>query len=293
MNKVWIGAVLSCGVLFGQDDAETKAIREVAEIYISADPARLPAAFTTTANLYTTDEKGAQRIIPVAEYIERVKQNAGKGAADRKASIDHVERAGNAATVTVSTLTPTSHVTDYLSMLRLEGQWKIVAKTFVVEPRAGVATNEGPCAVASHRIFDFMVGTWDTFDPARGAFPASEGISTVESMLGVCVVHEHRRVSQQGKRLFDGDAYWSYDSTTKRWVLFYIDDQSHAQLYEGREDGGQLAFYRERPDADGKMILIRIAYAPQNGGYTQAVQRSADNGQTWKPSGTTAYRARK
>jgi hypothetical protein len=276
-----------------KEDSEIKAVRHVAELYISADSANLTEAFYPSSNLFTTDEKEALRNIPFSEYLDRVKKNAGAARADRKATIDSIDRTGNAATAKITTLTPESRVTDYLSMLRLNGQWKIVSKTFVVERRTQASASAGPCSAPDHRRFDFMIGAWNTSDPARGTFPSSEGNSTVEAILDGCVIHEHRHITQLGKALFDGDAYWGFDSTTKRWLLFYIDDQSHAQLYEGREDAGHLAFYRERPDPDGKPILIRISYAPAGHGYTQTVQRSADHGVTWEPGGVTTYQPKR
>jgi hypothetical protein len=134
-----------------------------------------------------------------------------------------------------------------------------------------------------------MIGSWSTSDASAANVPAAEGQSTVEAMLDGCIVHEHRHITRQGKKLFDGDAYWGYDVTTKHWLLFYFDDASHAQVYEGREDSGHLSFYRERPDPDGEMILIRITYAPAAKGYTQTVERSGDHGGTWLPGGITAY----
>jgi hypothetical protein len=276
-----------------KEDSEIKAVRHVAELYISGDPTNLIEAFYPSSNLFTTDEKDALRTIPFSEYLDRVKKNAGAAKADRKATINSIDRTGNAATAKITTLTPDSKVTDYLSMLRLNGQWKIVSKTFVVERRTQASTSGGPCSASDHRRFEFMIGAWNTSDPARGTFPSSEGNSTVEPILNGCVIHEHRHITQLGKALFDGDAYWGYDSTTKRWLLFYIDDQSHAQLYEGREDAGHLAFYRERPDPDGKPVLIRIAYEPTNRGYTQTVHRSADQGVTWEPGGVTTYQPKR
>lgn len=139
-----------------------------------------------------------------------------------------------------------------------------------------------------------MIGTWNTIDPGNGTGAAAEGESTVEAVLDGCIVHEHRSVSRQGKRLFDGDAYWGYDSTTKHWLLFYMDDMSHMQVYEGREENGQLAFHRERPDPDGKLILIRIVYAPEGSSrYTQTVERSGDHGTTWQPGGVTTYQSKR
>jgi len=134
-----------------------------------------------------------------------------------------------------------------------------------------------------------MVGSWETSDGPSGNPSTAEGHSAVETMLQGCIIHEHRHVTRQGKTLFDGDAYWGYDVTTKHWLLFYMDDTSHAQVYEGRADSGHLAFYRERPDTDGKTLLIRIAYAPSPKGYTQTVERSADHGATWTSGGVTTY----
>ena len=139
-----------------------------------------------------------------------------------------------------------------------------------------------------------MIGAWRTSDPGTGTVAAAEGESTVEVLLDGCIVHEHRSISRQRKRLFDGDAYWGYDSTTKHWLLFYMDDTSHVQVYEGREEKGQLAFYRERPDPDGKLILIRIVYAPAGStSYTQTVERSGDRGTTWQPGGITTYQSKR
>jgi hypothetical protein len=60
----------------GEND-EIRAIRKVAELYLSAQPANLEQAFNPTSNLYTTDEKGSLRVIPFREYLERVKKNSG------------------------------------------------------------------------------------------------------------------------------------------------------------------------------------------------------------------------
>jgi putative lumazine-binding protein/uncharacterized protein DUF1579 len=286
----------------GTTDPEIDAIRSVADAYISADPARLRDAFLPNMNLYTTDEKEALRTIPFAEYLQRVSANANAALEERHWTIDLVDRTGNAAIVKITTIRPKATVTDYLSLVRIEKQWKVVNKTFSVEPRTApdsaaqtqAPTADKPCAAQDHRRLDFMIGTWQTSDPGTAAVAASQGESTVDPMLDNCIVHEHRTVSRQGKRLFDGDAYWGYDATTKHWLLFYLDDQSHMQVYEGREEAGRLAFYRERPDPDGKPILIRIVYTPVNtSSYTQAVERSSDHGATWQPAGVTTYQSKR
>jgi Putative lumazine-binding/Protein of unknown function (DUF1579) len=284
-------------------DAEIDAIRAVADAYISADPARLREAFLPTMNLYTTDEKEALRTIPFAEYLQRVSANANAAHEERQASIDFIDHTGNAAIVKITTIRPKFKVTDYLSLVRIEKQWKVVNKTFFVEPGNSTSAPQAqlqatpadkPCAAPDHRRLDFMLGTWRTVDPGNATVAAAEGESTVEPMLDGCILHEHRNLSRQGKRLFNGDAYWGYDSTTKHWLLFYMDDQSHMQVYEGREEAGHLAFYRERPDPDGKVIVIRIVYAPAGPtSYTQAVERSGDHGATWQQGGVTTYQSKR
>jgi hypothetical protein len=288
----------------GAADPEIDAIRAVADAYLSADPVRLHDAFIPSMNLYTTDEKEALRTTPFAEYLQRVSANANAAREERRSSIDLVDRTGNVAIVKITTIRPQAEVTDYLSLVRIEKQWKVVNKTFFVEPRNSSASAaqaqtqamaaDKPCSAQDHHRFDFMIGTWHTIDPGTATVAAALGESTVEPMLDSCIVHEHRSLSRQGKRLFDGDAYWGYDALTKRWLLFYMDDLSHMQVYEGREEAGHLAFYRERPDPDGKLILIRIVYAPAStSSYTQAVERSSDHGATWQPGGMTTYQSKR
>jgi len=283
-------------------DPEVDAIRAVADAYVSGDPAKLRAIFLPTSNLYTTDANGALRTIPFSEYIQRVSGNSNAPSEERKSSIVLVERTGKVAIVKITTIRPQVRVTDYLSLVQIENQWKVVNKAFFVEPRSLSSSEQdrpqvvmaSPCTESGHHRFDFMIGTWQTTDLGSPTVAAAEGHSTVEPTLDGCIVHEHRSLTRQGKRLFDGDAYWGYDSTTKHWLLLYMDDQSHMQVYEGREEAGHLAFYRERPDPDGKIILIRIVYSPdKTSGYKQIVERSSDHGATWQPGGVTTYQSKR
>jgi hypothetical protein len=299
---LFVGLFLLDIPLSSATDPEIDAIRSVADAYISADPARLREAFLPSMNLFTTDEKQALRTIPFADYLQRVSANTNAAHEERHSTVDLIDRTGNAAIVKITTVRPKAIVTDYLSLVRIEKHWKVVNKAFSVESRTSPDSAaqlqpkpaDKPCAAPDHRRFDFMIGTWQTSDPGTATVGASQGESTVDWMLDSCIVHEHRTVSRDGKRLFDGDAYWGYDATTKHWLLFYLDDQSHMQVYEGREEAGCLGFYRERPDPDGKPILIRIVYTPVNtSSYTQAVERSSDHGATWMPAGVTTYQSKR
>jgi len=46
--------------------------------------------------------------------------------------------AGNAVAATIVLEYPTTIFTDYMSLLKVDGEWKIVNKTFHAEPRTGM-----------------------------------------------------------------------------------------------------------------------------------------------------------
>lgn len=63
----------------------------------------------------------------------------GKPAADeaqRKRRIESVEITGNAGVGKIVLEYPTVTFTDYMSLLKVEGEWKIVNKVFYAEPKA-------------------------------------------------------------------------------------------------------------------------------------------------------------
>lgn len=70
-----------------------------------------------------------------AEYIAGA---SGKPAADeskRKRWIDSVHVVGNAAMAVIILDYPTAKFTDYMSLLKVDGEWKIVNKSFYAEPK--------------------------------------------------------------------------------------------------------------------------------------------------------------
>jgi hypothetical protein len=123
-----------------QAQADEAAVRAALEHYFAAqrtgDGDHYRAAFQPNANLYwIRDGKYAERTS--AEFIAA--NGSGKAppdAAERRQRIAHVDVAGTAAIAKLVTETPTALVTDYMSLLKTEGGWRIVAKTFSVQPRA-------------------------------------------------------------------------------------------------------------------------------------------------------------
>ncbi len=91
-------------------------------------------AFHTEGNLiWIRDGKYTTRSF--AEYIAGA---TGKPPADedkRKRRIGTVEVVGNAAVATIILDYPTAKFTDYMTLLKINGEWKIVSKTFFAAPK--------------------------------------------------------------------------------------------------------------------------------------------------------------
>jgi hypothetical protein len=70
------------------------------------------------------------------EYISRASGKPAADEAQRKRRIDSIDISGNAAFVKLTLDYPAVIFTDYMSMLKIDGQWKIVNKTFHSQPRS-------------------------------------------------------------------------------------------------------------------------------------------------------------
>lgn len=119
-------------------DSEEAAIRETIQHYFqghaTGNGEHFRKAFHADAKLFFIRD-GKLTQWTADEYIGRA---SGKPAADesqRKRRIDSIDISGNAAIVKVTLDYPKVVFTDYMSMLKIDGQWKIVNKTFYASPR--------------------------------------------------------------------------------------------------------------------------------------------------------------
>ncbi|HJU53866.1 MAG TPA: nuclear transport factor 2 family protein, partial [Pyrinomonadaceae bacterium] len=71
-----------------------------------------------------------------ADYIAGAPGKPADDEAQRKRSIEMIDITGNAAVAKVVLDYPNAKLTDYMSLLKIDGEWKIVNKTFVAEPKA-------------------------------------------------------------------------------------------------------------------------------------------------------------
>ena len=120
-------------------NAEEAAVREAIEHYFrghaTGQGEHFRKVFHPDAKLFAIRD-GKYWQLTSEEYIARASGKAPDDEAQRKRKIESVDISGNAAIVKVVLDYPQVKFTDYMSMLKMDGVWRIVNKTFYAEPRA-------------------------------------------------------------------------------------------------------------------------------------------------------------
>jgi Putative lumazine-binding len=115
--------------LSAQTNTEEKAVRTCLEHYMSGDGTRMEIAFHPSATMkYIDVQTGEFKDVPIADFIARVKANTTKQ--ERTIEIVSVNIEGSAATGKIKIETDKAILYDYMNMLKINGEWKIVSKIF-------------------------------------------------------------------------------------------------------------------------------------------------------------------
>jgi hypothetical protein len=130
--------VAAAGAWMSAPSEDEAAVRAALQHYIqghaTGDPAHIRLAFHPAARLFwSSADTLATRTSD--EYIARM---PGKPAADeatgiRKRTIEIVDVTGNAAVGKIVLDYPEAHIVDYMSLLKTNGEWKIINKIFMTE----------------------------------------------------------------------------------------------------------------------------------------------------------------
>lgn len=120
-------------------NAEEAAVRQALDYYIQGHATgqgeHFRKAFHTDAKLFAVRD-GKYWQLTSEEYITRASGKPADDEAQRKRSIEVIDITGNAAVAKIVLDYPQVKFTDYMSLLKIDGQWKIVNKTFYAEPKA-------------------------------------------------------------------------------------------------------------------------------------------------------------
>lgn len=132
MKKLMLTLIMTSSMVvtaFAQNNPEESAVRACLQEYMSGDGNRMEKAFHPSATMkYIDVQSGEFKDIPIAEFIARVKANTNK--IERKIEIVSVNIEGNAASGKIRIETGTVIMYDYMNMLKINGEWKIVSKIF-------------------------------------------------------------------------------------------------------------------------------------------------------------------
>lgn len=116
-------------------DSEDAAVRQAVQFYIdgqaAGDGAIVAKAFHPEAHL-THIRDGAIQTMPIEQYLGFFNGQPAPDEADRKRWIESVDVTGDAAVAKVVLDYPRVRYTDYMSLLKVGGEWKIIHKNYTM-----------------------------------------------------------------------------------------------------------------------------------------------------------------
>ena len=120
--------------------SEEAAVRKPLEAYlrghVTGDGRHFREAFWPEGHLVFVRD-GKLSMLSAEAFAARASGKPGDPKVRR--SIERVEVTGNAAIATVLLDGPTHRITDYMTLLAVNGEWRIIHKSFHAEPKVGTA----------------------------------------------------------------------------------------------------------------------------------------------------------
>jgi len=119
--------------------SDLELVKETVQNYLDGgtygDTTKMAKVFHPSATMKFIDVKtGEFRDVPIAKYLEGGKANAGKKS-DRNTRILTIDISGTAAQAKIELDYPTTKLTDYFNLLKINGEWKVVSKIFAREDK--------------------------------------------------------------------------------------------------------------------------------------------------------------
>jgi cobalamin biosynthesis Mg chelatase CobN len=140
MNRILTLAGLSIAAALltafvARPSADEAAVRQTVQYYIdgqsAGDGTIVARAFHPDARM-TGLRDGALRTVPIREYLTWFRGEPAANESQRERWIESVDITGDAAVAKVVLDYPDRRFTDYMSLLKLDGEWKIVHKNYTM-----------------------------------------------------------------------------------------------------------------------------------------------------------------
>ncbi len=166
-NKLLLTLVILLGFTansFAQ--SEDEAIKETLNNYLEGgavgDTARLNRAFFGFANLRNLSKEGKVSEMPVKKFIAAVPA----GGAKWTSKIVNYSYAGTAATAVTEEELPTFKFVDFLNLLKINGEWKIVSRVYSRVEKNILVASSSPSGGG-------FTSSTSSAAPIKGAAPAA------------------------------------------------------------------------------------------------------------------------
>ena len=138
----FIFALMTIGAL--AQKSEEAAARVLLENYLkgheTGNPEYMKKAFHSEGNLIFI-RNGKYETRTFADYISAMRGQPAADEAKRKRYIESVDVFGDAAVGKIVLDYPEVKIVDYMTMLKINGEWKIVNKSFWAQPAPKAAGN--------------------------------------------------------------------------------------------------------------------------------------------------------
>lgn len=130
--KLYVLAIVSLVLsvkAVSQTTTDEEGVKACLENYMSGEADRVEKAFHPSASMkYIDAQSGEFKDVPIADYIARVKSNTSK--IQRKIEITSMNIEGSAAQAKIKIEMDKVILYDYMNLLKINGEWKIVSKIF-------------------------------------------------------------------------------------------------------------------------------------------------------------------
>lgn len=142
MRALTLAAIGTAAIMVGAAGAgpdhpsvDEEAIRATIQHYFDSGH-EMRKAFYPEANMWYVRD-GSLHQVPIQDFLARVEANAGKSSGEVQKSVVSIDMFGNAAVAKLELKRSDSVIYDYMSLLKIDGDWLIVNKIFDSE-KAGM-----------------------------------------------------------------------------------------------------------------------------------------------------------
>ena len=153
-------------------EAETVAARIPLENYINAhatgNPDYIRKAFFPDAKIMAFRD-GKLLNLSVEEFAARFSGKPASDESQRRRRIDSLDITGNAGVARIVLDYPDATLTDYMSLLKVDGEWKIINKVFYGEPKSKATTTAqqpDDREAVKQAVLDYVEALYEA-DPTR------------------------------------------------------------------------------------------------------------------------------